>query len=302
MTLARANAMALMAALAWGLGNVSQKTILDHLDGFSATGLTSFVGALVLLPFLRRETRMAMPPTDGSFGLVLTIALLFTLASTVMQFGYGHTSVTNAGFLSNTAAAMTPIIGWVCFAQRPQALIWLACLCTLTGVFLMAGGNWAGQSFGDGLALCAAVAFAFWTLFLGKYAMQFRRPIFVTVVQLLTCGVICMVTAAFTYGLPSFDAVVAALPEIMILGAVSKGLAYVLNATAQQHIPAACAAVIISAEAVFGSLAAMLFLGESLSFGRALGAACILVGVVIASSLPGSEAATAALVLKSDKG
>lgn len=286
MTPIRANAVALLAALAWGLGNVSQKTILDHLDGFSATGITSFVGAIVLLPLLRRERRRTLPTPTGSMPLMLTISALFTLAATAMQFGYGHTTVTNAGFLVNTAAAITPVIGWVCFGQRPPPWIWLACLCTLTGVFLMAGGVWTGLSLGDVLALMAALAFAFWTIFLGQYVMQYRRPILVTVVQLLICGGVCMGLAALRYGLPSMAAIITAMPEIIVLGAMSKGLAYVLNATAQQHIAPTCAAVIISAEAVFGSLSAMLILGETLSFDRAVGAAFIVAGVVIASTLP----------------
>ncbi len=286
MTPIRANGVALLAALAWGLGNVSQKTILDDLDGYSAAGITSFLGAIVLWPLMRRERRRVLPTHQGSFGLVVKVSVLFTLAATVMQFGYGHTSVTNAGFLANTSAAITPIIGWVCFGQRPPPLIWLACLLTLAGVFLMAGGNRAGLTFGDGLALTAAVAFAVWTLFLGQYVMRYRRPMYITVVQLLICGVICTGLSAATYGLPGPSAIFAAWPEIIVLGAMSKGLAYCLNATAQQHITPACASVIMSAEAVFGGLSAMIILGETLSFGRAMGAACILVGVTIAATLP----------------
>ena len=286
MTPIRANGLALLAALAWGLGNVSQKTILDHMDAYSATGLTAIIGVIVLWPLLRRETRQALPSTKGSLRLLLKVSALFTLAATLMQFGYGHTSVTNAGFLVNTAAAITPIIGWICFGQRPPPWIWLACLCTLIGVFLMAGGNWAGLSLGDGLALLAALAFALWMLFLGQYVMRYRRPIYITVVQLAICGVVCIALGAATYGLPNRAAVFAAWPEILVLGVLSKGLAYMLSATAQQHIAPACAAVIISAESVFGSLLAMLILGETLSFGRAVGAVCILFGVLIASTRP----------------
>ena len=285
MTPIRANGLALLAALAWGLGNVSQKTILDHMDGFAAAGITSFVGAIALWPLMRRELRRPLPNQRGSLGLTVKISALFTLAATVMQFGYGHTSVTNAGFLVNTAAAITPVIGWLCFGQRPPPWIWLASLFTLAGVFLMAGGAWTGLSFGDGLALTAALAFAFWTIFLGRYVMQYRRPIFITVVQLLICGAICTGVGAATYGVPSLASIFAAWPEIVILGLLSKGLAYCLNATAQQHIAPACAAILLSAESVFGALSAMILLGETLSFSRAMGAASILAGVTIAASL-----------------
>ncbi len=286
-----ANAVALLAALAWGLGNVSQKTILDHLDGFAATGLTSILGALVLLPLAKREARRKLPAQKGSLPLLIKVAVLFTIAATVMQFGYGHTTVTNAGFLVNTAAVITPIISWACLRQRPPLWTWPASLCALLGVFLLAGGNWTGLSFGDGLCLLAAIAFAFWTLVVGQYVMRYRRPLLLTVVQLLICGASCMLLGILTYGFPTPAALAAALPEIIFIGLISKGLAYMLMAIAQQHISATCVAILVSAESVFGAMAAMVFLGESLGPERAMGAFCIFVGVIIAASLPSTDIA-----------
>jgi drug/metabolite transporter (DMT)-like permease len=286
MTPLRANGLALTAAFAWGLGNVSQKTIMNHLDGFSATGLSCIMGVIVLLPFVRREARVNSPDNTGLLAMAINVSLLFALAATLMQFGYGHTSVTNAGFMVNTAAVMTPAIASLCFKQALPKWIWSASLCSLLGVFLMAGGSWSGLSFGDGLCLLAALAFAFWTVLLGLHVTRYRRPNMMTALQLLICGAMCLVLGGLTYGPPKPQAILAALPELVVLGVLSKGLAYVLNATAQQYVSATCAAVIMSAEAVFGSIAAMLFLGESLSVARGLGAALIIVGVVIVSCLP----------------
>jgi drug/metabolite transporter (DMT)-like permease len=286
MTPLRANAVALLAALAWGLGNVSQKTILDHLDGYAAAGLTSIIGALVLLPLARHEARLRLPSPAGSWPLLALVAALFTLAATLMQFGYGQTSVTNAGFLVNTAAVITPVLAITFFRQNPPVMIWVASLITLAGVFNMAGGRWTGVSQGDALCLMAAVAFAVWTLYVGQYVMRYRRPILMTVVQLMVCGVICVALGAAIYGPPSPAALLAAWPEIVFMGLVSKGLAYVLMAVAQQHLSATSVAVLVSAESVFGAMAAMVLLGEGLNATRAVGALCILLGVIIAASLP----------------
>ena len=138
----QATAIALLAAFPWGTGNVAQKTILEHLDGWSATGITSLVGAAVLLPFALREGRGALPSAKGSLPLLLGVSLLFTFATTVMQFGYGLTTVTNAGFLVNTAAVLTPILAWAFLSQRPHLAIWPASLAVLLGIFLMAGASW----------------------------------------------------------------------------------------------------------------------------------------------------------------
>lgn len=282
----RATGLMLFAALAWGSGNVSQKMILDHLDPLAANGITCLVGVVVLLPLVRREGHMATDSPPGRVGLLLKVALAFTLAATLMQVGYGYTTVTNAGFLVNTAAVLTPLLVWVIYRQRPAFWVWPASACSMLGVFLMGGGGMSTLALGDVLSLCAAAAFAVWTLLVGQFMARHRRPALLTAVQLLVCGVVCVLSGAVVYGMPSQQALWAALPEILYLGLVSKGLAYAVMATAQQHVSPTCAAVLVSAEAVFGALAAGLFLGESLGWLRILGSGFIILGVTIAALMP----------------
>lgn len=40
----------LIAAALWGFGNVAQKTVLEHLDPFSAVGLRRLIGGFLMLP------------------------------------------------------------------------------------------------------------------------------------------------------------------------------------------------------------------------------------------------------------
>ena len=285
MTPFRANGVTLMAAMFWGLGNVMQKTVLDRLDGFAVTGITAIIGAVVVAPFAVKEARQCLPALKGSLGLLVKASVLFSMAATLMQFGYGQTSVTNAGFLVNTAAVITPVVVWVFFGERQPLWLWGASLCALAGVFLMAGGRWAGFSFGDLLCLAAALCFAVWTVAVGLYVTRYRRPVLLTIVQLAVCGILCLGLGSLTYGMPTTAALAAALPEIIFLGVISKGLAYVLIAVAQQHVSATGVSILVSAEAVFGAALASVFLGETLGPVRAAGAFCIITGVIIASTL-----------------
>lgn len=282
----QANGLMLLAALAWGSGNVSQKLILDHLDPFAANGLTCLVGAAALYPLARKEALGDLPPAKGSLGLLLQAAVVFTVATTLMQIGYGHTTVTNAGFLVNTAAVLTPILVWVLYRQRPAIWIWPASVCSVIGVFLMGGGGLSSLALGDVLSLAAACGFAYWTVLVGRYVMQFRRPALLTVVQLFTCGCACVLGGALIHGWPGGAALLAAWPELVFLGLVSKGLAYALMAIAQQHVSATCASVLVSAEAVFGALAASLILGETAGWGRIMGGGFLILGVTIAALIP----------------
>lgn len=283
----QASGIALLAALCWGLGNVTQKTILDHLDPWSAAGLTGWIGALVLLPLMWRESRHRPVPPEGlSWPLMLAVTLLFTLASLLLQVSYGLTTVTNGGFLVNTSAILTPVICWLWLRQRPVLAIWPACGVTMAGVYLMAGGHWVGLGPGDLLALLSAFVFAIWTLALGVHVMRQRRPVLLTVVQLAGSGVICVAVGVLWHGPPPMRALAAALPEILYLGVVAKGVAYLLMVTAQQHLSATVVGILVSAEAVFGALVASLVLGETLTPLRSAGALLILAGVIIAARIP----------------
>lgn len=286
LTMMQANVLMLLAAAAWGAGNVSQKLILEHMDPFAANGITCLIGAVALCPLLGREMMQDLPKVAGSIGLLLRAAVTFAVASTLMQIGYGQTTVTNAGFLGNTAAVMTPIIAWILYRQRPAIWIWPASFCSMIGVFLMGGGGLSTFAPGDVISLGAAGFYAIWAIFVGQFVMRCRRSALLTVVQLFVCGCACLVLSAVVYGWPSGAAVLAAWREVLLLGLVTKGLAYALMAKAQEHVPPSVASILVSAEAVFGAVAASLFLGEVAGLSRLAGACFIVVGLTIAALIP----------------
>ena len=251
--LMQANALMLFAALLWGAGNVSQKQILDHLDPFAASGFTCLIGAVALTPLLRREVLRDLPTVHGSTMLLIQAALAFTVASTLMQIGYGHTTVTNAGFLVNTAGVMTPIMVWILYRQRPVIWIWPASLCSVLGVLMIGGGGQLTFALGDLILLASAFMYGIWTILVGRFVMRCGRPALLTVMQLFVCGCVCVVTGALLYGWPSGTALLSAWPELLFIGLISKGLAYALMAKGQEHVSPTCAAILVGAEAVFGA-------------------------------------------------
>src|SRR4029450_10056586 len=67
-----------------------------------------------------------------------------------------------------------------------------------------------------------------------------------------------------------------AWPQLLVLGVLSTAVAFCIHTLAPRFTPPSHAAVIVSAESVFGALAAALFLGERISWAGALGAAMML--------------------------
>ena len=148
----------------------------------------------------------------------------------------------------------------------------------MIGVFLLCGGT---QSFGRGdiVALISALFYAAWMIELGRHMQTFGRPVRTACTQFFVTAAITLPTGA-VWGSLSAGAALAAGPELLLLGVGSTALAFGFQTIAQRYTPASHAAVIVSAEGVFGAMAASIFLDERISFVGMLGAALMLAAII----------------------
>ncbi|MFN3844324.1 MAG: DMT family transporter [Paracoccaceae bacterium] len=289
MSRAQANLLLLVAAALWGFGNVAQKTVLEHLDPFSAVGLRCLIGSLLILPLMRIDRDVV--PAPGYWPSAIRVAAIFALALLVQQAAYLSTTVTNASFLVNTATVMTPLLAWVVLRERASLQVWGAAGITMIGVFLLCGGT---QAFGTGdiVALISALFYAAWMIELGRHMQTFGHPVRTACTQFLVTAVIALPIGG-VWGSLSASAAFAAGPELLLLGVGSTALAFGFQTIAQRYTPATHAAVIVSAEGVFGAMAAYIFLGERISLLALLGAALMLAAIVHLAFGKTSKEATA---------
>ncbi|MER9305120.1 DMT family transporter [Mesorhizobium sp. M0496] len=272
MSKTRANLLLLFAAALWGLGNVAQKTVLFHLDPLSAVGLRCLIGGLLVLPFVLTERRP--PAGPGYLSSLARVGVLFAISITLQQLCYLGATVTNASFLVSTATVMTPMAAWLLIGERPTASLTAAAGLTVVGAMLLSGGI-AGLSSGDLTAILSAACYALWMVELGRHMQTHARPFTAAATQFLGAAAFALPFGALQGNL-SLAAALAAGPELAVLGVFSTAIAFGMQIAAQRFTPASHAAVIVSAESVFGALGAAIFLGERNSPAGALGAAIIL--------------------------
>lgn len=148
----------------------------------------------------------------------------------------------------------------------------------------MGGGHMTTFSSGDLLSLASAVCFAIWMISLGEFVTRYERAGLITILQFCLTALICL-PVGLVIEMPTTTAIMAAAPELLFIGVISTGGAYLLQAIAQRHTSSSEAAVIVSAEAIFGAFAAMLILGEQLSNQRAIGA-CLIIASIILVQIP----------------
>lgn len=251
----QANLLLLLAAALWGFGNVAQKTVLLHLDALTAVGLRCLIGGLLVLPFVLTERRAAIGP--GHLSSLTKVGALFAIAIMLQQTCYFGASVTNASFLISTATVMTPLAAWLFIGERPTAIVAIAAGLTVIGALLLSGGI-ANLGSGDLTALLSAACYSLWMVELGRHMQAHARPFTAAAVQFLGTAAFALPVGAM-YGNLSLAAVSAAGPELAVLGVFSTAIAFGMQTAAQRFTSASHAAVIVSAESVFGALGAAIF-------------------------------------------
>jgi drug/metabolite transporter (DMT)-like permease len=263
------------------------KLVQDALRDVTPVGfilLRFSMGAVVLLPFAVRNGWRG--PTTARSGLRAKHFLLAVLAFGVVGFGgywlqnagLERTTTSNSAFITGLFVVFTPLIETAVTRRRPSGNVLVAVGCAVVGLFLLEGGT-LDLSAGDALTLGCAFLFAVWIL-LGAYFTQHFDPVALTAGQLVVFVVLAIpVVAIGGLGHVTTQVLVAAA----VTGIFCSAIAFTLQLWGQRFVEPSRAAVILQFEPVVAGIIGY-WVGERLGVSGYLGAAVILVGIVIAES------------------
>ncbi len=276
----QASFLLLLAALLWGSGNVVQQTLLQYMGPLTTNGMRCLIAAIAVMPFCWRSDKTTLPIDRAGKWLGAALIVCFTAATATLQIAYGHTTVTNAGFLANTSTILTPVLAWLVLRDVPRPIVFPAAALAFTGICLL-GGGWPNSfSWGDSLCLLAAAFFALWMVLQCRFVTRYGCAAPLTVVQFLGCGAICLVLGLLTEAEPHLNSSRAIL-QLTYSGLIATAGGYLLLAIGQRYASASEAAIIISAEAVFGACFAHVLLEENHTLFEFSGAAMIIVAILL---------------------
>ncbi|MEM5501495.1 DMT family transporter [Ahrensia kielensis] len=291
-----ANLLLLFVGAVWGMGFVAQSTAMDAIEPIFFTGIRFLAAAIAVLPFAiweQKRRARTMPESEPTLtrknllNFAILGAILFSSLAT-QQIGLLTTSVTNSGFLTGIYVVMVPVLGLLVLRQVPHTIIWPASALTLTGIFLLSGGSLTGLTTGDYWTILCAVLWACHVLFLGRVLTTQRggnTPFTLATIQFFTCAILGLVLASF-FETVSWAILVAAAPEILFAGVVSGGVAFTLQAVAQQYTTAPQAAIFMSSEALFAALFGAIILGERIGFSGYIGCLLIFTAMLAVEIIP----------------
>jgi Predicted permease, DMT superfamily len=286
MTRIQANLVLLLAAAIWGGGFVAQSTAMDDIGPFWFVGLRFAIAAIAVMPFAWLEARRAeVRLTRRDWLSFAAVGLALFGGAITQQIGLLTTTVTNSSFLTGLYVVFVPLISVVALRRYPHWIIWPASGMSLLGIFLMSGGQLANLTPGDLLTIVCAFFWGIQIILAGLFVTSTGRPLALSMTQFAVCSLICLAIAPMTETI-GFDTIRASYREILYVGLISSGLAFVLQVIGQRYTTAPQAAIFLSSEALFGSFLGALLLGEMLPPVGYVGCAIIFAAMLIVEIVP----------------
>ena len=289
---------ALLGAVLFGLNGSVTKVLIEA--GLSPSQVTlarvagtAFISGIVLL-FVNRgafRIRLRLLPILALLGVVGIAMLQFSYAIAVTLLPVGI-----ALLFEYTAVLMVALVAFFFFKERVKARLWVAIACVLVGLAVVAQ-VWTAtlDGFGVVMALGAAVTLAFYFL-LGERLVGRISPLAVVFWTMTSAAVFWLIfgdwwkLAPGALGAPvslsgTFDSVVVPLWVPLLWNiAIGSFAPFLLSLLALKHLSATAVGIVASSEVVFAFVFAWIWLREGLGILQLVGAAVVIVGIVLAQT------------------
>lgn len=299
----KANTLLLLTAAIWGFAFVAQRVGMEHVGPLTFNGIRFALGALALVPLIRRMDRTRGESSTKTStttllwgGLLLGLALfagaslqqMGLAAPMLADWGVEPSTAGKAGFITGLYVVFVPILGLL-FHQKTGLGTWAGAAFAVAGMYLLSVTGDLSMAFGDLLVLVSAFFWAIHVLIVGRLSpgMDAVDAVKLSSVQFAACSVLSLAGAFLTEEIIPADVLAAAVP-ILYGGLMSVGVAYTLQVVAQRDANASHAAIILSLEAVFAAVGGWMLLDEILGLRALAGCTLMLVGMLI-SQLRGNR-------------
>ena len=284
----RANILMLIATFIWGTAFVSQTTGMGSIGPFTFSFSRFFFATITVLPLaLYFEKNNFAKIFSNSKLLLLTIAtgIFLFLGMGLQQYALQVSQISNVAFITTLYVPIVGIISRFVFKSQLHWIIWIAIVLCVFGSYLLSSNQSIEIQRSDALIFISAFCFAFHIILIDVFMKQFNSPLAYGSIQYFIVFLISVLVAGI-YESPTLKNISIEWFEILYTGVLSAGLGYTLQIIAQRKASPAPAAIILSMEGVFATIAGWLLISQTLDLSKFLGCIAIFAGVIIVQLLP----------------
>ena len=280
---------AVITSILWGSAFVAQDMGMDFIGPHTFNVGRFFIGFLTLLPFFLffelKKIKKKKIDIKKVLSYLVFLGFVLGVGQALQQISLIHTDVANTGVFTVMYVLIVPFISYFIFSKKIHWSIWPAVFfCVIGGLFLSELKN-VSVRYGDMLGILSAFCWAIHIIYISKTVKLFNFPITIAMSQ---CFVAFLFTILpmFVYENPLFTNILKDSYEILYVGILSSGLAFLLQTYTLQNLTPAPSAIIFSLEGVFAAVFAWLILDQLLNEIKILGIFLILFAVIFSQIIP----------------
>lgn len=271
-----ADLILLLVAFLWGTTFVGGKFALNYFTPLYIISIR-FILAFSMMAIGFRKELKKITKKDIKGGAIVGTILFVAFATQLVALQY--TEAGKQAFLAGTYVVMVPFISWWLHKKKPDNSSFLGAFICFLGIGLLTINASFTISFGDGLTLFSSIFFAGHIISNGYFVDEIG-PVKLTIVQFGTVALLSTVSAIIFEPFPT-NVEANGIYALLYLGVLCTGVAYFLQTIGQKYALSTHTAIILSLEAVFGSILALMILGEVFTFKMLLGCGSILAAILI---------------------
>jgi len=284
----KANFLMLIASFIWGTAFVSQTTGMGSIGPFTFSFVRFLLAMFTVLPLALLFEKNNLPlffKNKNYIYLSLFAGLALFGGMGLQQYALLKSQIANTSFLSTLYVPFVSLISRFIFRSRLHWIIWIAVLLCVYGSYLLSSNQTIEVQKSDSLLFIAAVCFAIHIILIDVFMKQFYSPFTFGFIQ-YTIVFLCSLIFALSLENPTIANIKIEWFELVYTGVFSAGIGYTLQIIAQSKASPAPAAIILSMESVFGTLAGWILLNQILDANKILGCLAIFMGVIIVQLIP----------------
>jgi len=272
----RAELFLLLVTFIWGSTFVVTKFVLLDSGPFLYTSIRFLIATAIFGGISFRHLRTLRGPSVVQGGI---LGLLLFVGFATQTVGLLYTTASKSAFITGMLVAFTPICQLAIERRAPRIGNLLGIALVLIGLYFLTSPNGSHFNLGDGLTVICAISFAFYIVLLDIFSQK-CDPAHLTFMQFVVTTVAAgltflffehmrlMVNAQFVGG-------------VLYLAVFATVIALFVQTKYQKDTTPTRSAVIFSVEPVVAAVVAYVVLGEHLGKSGVIGAAFILVGVLV---------------------
>lgn len=277
--------MLLLATLAWGTSFfILKETIETVYELFVLAIRFLFSGIVLGLIYIKRIKKASKKTIIHG----LTLGGILVSAYIVQTYGLSFTTPSRNAFLTSSYCVMVPFLAWLITKIAPKPYNVISAVLCIVGIGFVAFSGESEQAsntlLGDGLTLVCAIFYGLQIIFISRYQDAGEDTSVLLVLQLLTVGVVCAVLSVIfelPQGTAGYSLDIEKILKIGYLAVVCTMLAQMAQIYGQKFTTPNQASLILSLEAVFGTLFSVILGDEKLTVGLVIGFIIIFIAMII---------------------